>query len=522
MPRKRYPRKAKEAAAAKQVAKKNRPSTRGSATSKHETAQDVKRAWSKQQQLKRNNKWAPSNMYKPPKWASNPDHVLDDEKGWEEFSGPAKPAAKGSRAKKSSPVAQNIGNLVFQTMAGMEEKGAEGEKKSGSEEVPCFSSLADVRYPRYVKPDDSLLEAAHKAIQTILPEGDCESFECCKLARRYYEFFKPKEVKVILLAESHVFTPEERATIGPKIGTELLPESLYDGPRDFISLVYCLGYGEQELLEPKDDKKTPNQGTPQFWSLFAACARGVAVHKKASKKAKKGSKIIPSSFCPDLLKCGRLKAQDRAKAKLNLLLSLKEQGVWLLDTSILGWYITQSTEFTLSQNTNNVHKKPKARPPQNLKTPTLLLSWECYIKHVIQEAANDGHLRLVVPIGKEVARALTRERLVEAATAQSLADAKSVRVVPPFPAPNAQVEGGYGPFYKRLAQVVHEVAPPISNVDDGDSNKEEATEGKPSSNKSKQTSKPSRKRKAKAVPGKGKKTSPKRQKKGNQQRGAEE
>ena len=46
-----------------------------------------------------------------------------------------------------------------------------------------------------------------------------------------------------------------------------LPE---DMPRGFVRLVYCLGYGENGLLE-RPVIGSPNRGTPQFGKIFYSC-----------------------------------------------------------------------------------------------------------------------------------------------------------------------------------------------------------------------------------------------------------
>jgi hypothetical protein len=38
-------------------------------------------------------------------------------------------------------------------------------------------------------------------------------------------------------------------------------------PTPFVRLVYCLGYGERDLVQ---GRVQPNFGTPQFWKLLAA------------------------------------------------------------------------------------------------------------------------------------------------------------------------------------------------------------------------------------------------------------
>lgn len=92
---------------------------------------------------------------------------------------------------------------------------------------------------------------------------------------------------------------------------------------------------------------------------------------------------------------------------------------------------------------------------QELKTPSLVLSWELFTKHLIREVANEGNLKLLIPIGMEVETALTRRRMEDAIQGNS----KGARVSEPFPAPNAWIPGGYRPFHAKLAALVNENAP---------------------------------------------------------------
>lgn len=147
---------------------------------------------------------------------------------------------------------------------------------------------------------------------------------CFVLHRSYYDHWRPDEVKVILLAESHAHTGKDRALNGPKFDSSLLKD-VYDGPCDFISLVYCLAYGENESLIPAIKDKT-NKGTTQFWTLFAAIARGVD-HVAPSRTKKE----FASPFAADVLKGGGLSVVERLRAKVNILQDLKRRGIWLLD-----------------------------------------------------------------------------------------------------------------------------------------------------------------------------------------------
>ena len=185
--------------------------------------------------------------------------------------------------------------------------------------------------------------------------------------------------------------------------------------------------------------------------MFAACSRGVEYIATTNATSKKS---FSSPFAADLLKGGGLSVEERLKAKLEVLEDLRSRGIWLLDASIFGWYISQPQQYTRSSISDEVHRKAKCRPPLELKRPNLVLSWELFTKHVIREVADEGHLKLLVPIGMEVEAALTRDRLEHAIRGKS-----GARVTGSFPAPNAWIPGGYGPFHAKLAALVNEEAP---------------------------------------------------------------
>ena len=228
----------------------------------------------------------------------------------------------------------------------------------------------------------------------------------------------------------------------------------YFGPREFVSLVYCLAYGENESLHSGNDviDKT-NKGTPQFWTLLAACARGVDYVAKTAATTSTKTKVFSSPFASDLLKGGGLPVEERLQAKLKVE-DLRSRGIWLLDASIFGWYISQPQEYSRSSVTGEVHRKQKNRPPKELKIPSLVLSWELFTKQIIKEVADEGHLKLLIPIGMEVESALTRKRMEDVVVGGTRSTTAVVSDT--FPAPNAWIPGGYGPFHAKLAALVNE------------------------------------------------------------------
>ena len=292
----------------------------------------------------------------------------------------------------------------------------------------------------FAPPTDAMLAAATGACAAALPDGDCEDLSSVRLAKEYYDHWKPAEVRAIVLAESHVFTaPEEQAAkrLSDAAFERLQREHGYDGPRGYVRLVNCLGYGEQALCA---DGRAADRGSTQFWQLLAACSRELAPATPATPV------VGPGGQLSDVLKLGSPRLADRLAAKFRVMRELKARGIWLLDTCVVGWYIPQATYYVRSARTGEVQRKAKERPPKRCKTPALALSWELYTKHVVRAAAAAGHLRALIPIGAEVFAAVGLDRLRAAAPGA---------VVPgeAFPAPNAWVRGGYGPYYAYLSAI---------------------------------------------------------------------
>lgn len=140
-----------------------------------------------------------------------------------------------------------------------------------------------------------------------------ESLETVKLIHDIRYFWKPEKVKTLLLAESHVFTPESDIQIS---FTDVFNAyaDLQGYPNQFANFVYCLGYGEKGILSTKPTSK--NGGTWQFWQLFnATCEHKYKVLAKSEKDV-----------------------MLRIKEKIALLTEMKNKGIWLLDCSFLAVY----------------------------------------------------------------------------------------------------------------------------------------------------------------------------------------
>ncbi len=190
-----------------------------------------------------------------------------------------------------------------------------------------------------------------------------EPFESWSNADALRQYWRPSDVKVVLLAESHVFTGSDETGIRVQ-HPDSIDESI---PDSFVKLVYCLGYGENELLSQQIKS---NSGTPQFWEIFYSC-----LHRVESN----------SDFAPILIG-GTPSLVNRVRRKLELLHDLKDQGIWLLDASLAALY-------------------PKMRLPNGMYQKCLQKSWP-YVSEMITAAKPE---RIIV-IGKTVWRTFLRHQ----------------------------------------------------------------------------------------------------------------
>ncbi len=202
------------------------------------------------------------------------------------------------------------------------------------------------------------LRSCYEKLRPIIGK-DIEPYESVELVEKYRQYWKPNRVRVLLLAESHVFTTDKDRTIK-------IPDipGLRGYPKEYAKFVYCLGYGEKDLTEGNSHPK--KDGTPQFWKIFYSCDHNI-----------KGNK----DFDPILLSKTKDDKQ-RLKNKINLLKSLKEKGVWLVDASIVALY------------------KNGKKLTNSVMSSVIQTSWEGYIKEVI-EKSNPEH---IIIIGEDVAR----------------------------------------------------------------------------------------------------------------------
>ena len=69
-----------------------------------------------------------------------------------------------------------------------------------------------------------------------------------------------------------------------------------------------------------------------------------------------------------------------------------------------------------------------------------------FVKNLVREAAGEGSLKMIVPLGADVVNGLTRGRIEEVIGTTS----STCTVTETFPAPNAKIPGGYEIWYKKL------------------------------------------------------------------------
>ena len=205
------------------------------------------------------------------------------------------------------------------------------------------------------------LRACYDELRKILGHG-IEEYESVELVEEYRQYWKPKKTRVVLLAESHVFTRyADRLISIPQIN------SLPGYPTEYAKFVYCLGYGEKQLTGNASHPR--RDGTPQFWKILYSCNN----HIRNSL-----------DFTPVL---SRTTYEQRIKNKVELLLCLKQKGVWLVDSSIVALY--------------DNGKKPEYRSMLS----AIRQSWQGYVRGIIEEAAPEH----VICVGKVVSNLLEKE-----------------------------------------------------------------------------------------------------------------
>ena len=206
------------------------------------------------------------------------------------------------------------------------------------------------------------IEKTYELVKKNFKTGSLiDSLEVVKQVEQYRQFWKPTKTNVVLLAESHVYTTDQDLLV--KCRKSVLQDFLLNYPLHFVRFVYCLGYGENDLLSREI---IDNPGISQFWKIFSSCV--------AENENDLGLQKILKTETPFLPK--------RLKNKIGVLQKMQEKGVWLMDASIVGIY--------------------RIVTDHRLKEKIIQICWEERSKKVITEA----HPKHVIVIGKNVGDAL--------------------------------------------------------------------------------------------------------------------
>jgi hypothetical protein len=192
-----------------------------------------------------------------------------------------------------------------------------------------------------------------------------ESLAAAQCVEQHRFDWRPEVVHTLLLAESHVLTPdcELRTMRGSSYAVTRRPLN-----QTFARFVYCLGYGESDFAGPA---LPSTGGTWQFWQLFASCVRSPG----------------PGTFAP-LQKGSNPSFASRIRAKLSVLEEMLALGVWLVDASPVALY---------SPGGARLHQPDY---PQILKC-----SWHNYVGELVRDAKPHS----IIVIGKGVAQVLHGE-----------------------------------------------------------------------------------------------------------------
>jgi hypothetical protein len=160
------------------------------------------------------------------------------------------------------------------------------------------------------------IEQAYKIIKNTIPNTKVDSFNVIQKVEEYRQFWKPEKTNLILLAESHVYTDDYEFEV--KCNRFKLEYFIKNYPTDFVRFIYCLAYGESDLLNKNIGS---NRGTPDYWKIFASSIAKGDSDLGFNRILKEDNPYFP-----------------RLRNKVNILQEMKRRGIWLLDASLVGIY----------------------------------------------------------------------------------------------------------------------------------------------------------------------------------------
>jgi hypothetical protein len=154
------------------------------------------------------------------------------------------------------------------------------------------------------------LELAYARARDIIGSKQAECLDVAEEVERLRCQWRPERVRVVVLAESHVWTSrdETRSRVTQPNGIET----------GFARFIYCLGCGEPQLMALA---VKPNTNAWQYWRLF----RDTVCEPTATSYR-------------GLTKSGERDCQQRVQNKLHLLKKMQSAGVWLVDASVTAIY----------------------------------------------------------------------------------------------------------------------------------------------------------------------------------------
>lgn len=212
------------------------------------------------------------------------------------------------------------------------------------------------------------LEQTYDLVRRSFPDATIDSSDVVKQVEEYRQFWKPEKVNVILLAESHVYT--DNFDFASKLDKKVTDRIAPNYPSRLVRFVYCLGYGENQLLETATTRRR-NTGTPQFWKIFCSCVAESQEDLGFWRILRKGT----PSFA------------ERIQNKKCILEEMRSKGIWLLDASVVGLYGN------------------KVKRGSSVFKQIIRLSWNNYVTNIAESSLP----KYMIVIGKGVAKTLASQ-----------------------------------------------------------------------------------------------------------------
>jgi hypothetical protein len=187
-----------------------------------------------------------------------------------------------------------------------------------------------------------------------------DSEEYLRGVAAWREAWRPKRIRVLLIAESHVAEAVGDAEARVKVPPGLLQATTISSlPDCYVRLVYCLGYGLNDACEPIPRYSNPD--TP-FWGIFEALASG--------------HPLLTVEPGPTTL----------LHRRILILQALLERGIWLVDASVVALYHPSGIKLF----------------NPSMRKKIIRQSYE----HFVWPAVESGRPEEIWIIGKEVGKAL--------------------------------------------------------------------------------------------------------------------